>query len=284
MKLVSRSIAWINRPRKNSTIYRILMRRPPKKLDPEFGSYRAIDDRKMVSPRLFQRSSPKLAVILAVGQSNIANEGDPKGVIQPTIGVYNFNLFDSRCYVARDPLLGPTGQYSNLATRIGDLLVRRGNFERTLLIPIAHGGTHIIEWLPEGRVGYRLIAAIDRVQQKGISITHVVWQQGEAEGAASHPDGRAWVANFNRIAQIIRTRGVRSPIYVSQCTMSQSGSSETIRAAQRSVVDPERGILMGPDMDTIGGEDRLDGCHFAASGLDKAAHLWVDALMRTRPL
>ena len=43
--------------------------------------------------------------ILALGQSNIANEGDAAGIHIAGPNVYNFNILDGQMYHARDPLL-----------------------------------------------------------------------------------------------------------------------------------------------------------------------------------
>ena len=78
----------------------------------------------------------------------------------------------------------------------------------------------------------------------------------------------------------LRRYGVVAPLYVAQATLCDaSGPVESIRVAQRSVIDPARGILAGPDTDAIGAEDRFDGCHMAETGLIKHANLWVDALV-----
>lgn len=51
-----------------------------------------------------------------------------------------------------------------------------------------------------------------------------------------------------------------------------------VRAAQRVVSDPTRGILAGPDTDRI--TDRFDGCHMGRQGLTDHARAWREVLMR----
>src|SRR4051812_15717033 len=46
----------------------------------------------------------RTAVLLIFGQSNGANSGST--LYFPRARVFNFNWFDSRCYVAKDPLAG----------------------------------------------------------------------------------------------------------------------------------------------------------------------------------
>jgi hypothetical protein len=226
---------------------------------------------------------PKTAVILGVGQSNIANEGDPNGLYVPGSGVYNFNFLDGRCYAAQDPLLGATGDRGNFLTRLGDLLVRKGVYDRVLLVSIGHGGTYASDWQPGGRVNLRLMMTLELLRSAGLAITHVIWQQGEAEGVA-HGDSGAWARSFNATVDAIRLRGVSAPIYVAQCTVCCSGVNENVRAAQRDVVNFAKGILAGPDIDSISLDDRWDGCHLSTVGLQKAAELWFATITSAKSL
>jgi len=224
---------------------------------------------------------PDTAVILGVGQSNIANEGAADARQVPGAGVFNFNFIDARCYVARDPLLGASLDRSNLLTRLGDRLVRSGAYARVLLVPIAHGGSYASDWAPGGRLNLRLMMTFELLHAMAVAPTHILWQQGEAEGALGE-DGDAWARAFDATVQAIRHRGIAAPLYVAQCTVCCSGPSAAIRAAQRGVVDAARGILAGPDLDVIGLDERWDGCHFGASGLDKAAELWFEIIAPKR--
>jgi Carbohydrate esterase, sialic acid-specific acetylesterase len=252
--------------------YRAL-RRMLQPLDPDAVCFRNTTGRSRVEDRLFA-PTPRLAVILAFGQSNIANEGDSRGCHIPETSVYNFNLFDGRCYLARDPLLGATGDRSNVATRLGDLLVKGAVYDRVLLVPIAYGGTYMAEWTAKGRMFPRLTRTLKRLRRSGISVTHALWQQGEAEGALPNADGSAWVSQFREMVVTLRQYAMSAPIFVAQATAYGGASSDRIRAAQRAVVAPSAGIFAGPDMDVIGQDERWDACHFSTAGLERAAELW----------
>jgi hypothetical protein len=253
------------------------------KLDPSSVTFCDRQGRKRASGRGF-RCHQGVAVLLAVGASNLANECDPNGKLQPRRGVYNFNFLDGKCYVARDPLLGTTLDRSNVLTRIGDIMVARKMYDRVLLVPVAHGGTFVKEWAPGGRMCPRLIEAIRQLRLAGIHLTHILWQQGEAEANLSCGENIAaeWMEEFHKIANIIRNEHVDAPIYVAQATICHGGRSEIIRGAQMAVVRPEQGIFAGPDLDVLGAKYRWDGCHFSVSGMDKAADLWLEAIAASK--
>jgi Carbohydrate esterase, sialic acid-specific acetylesterase len=251
------------------------------RLDPSGVTFTTIDRKTEVPHHIFQGSQSDTAVILAIGASNIANEGDPGGLFAPVRGVYNFNFLNGRCYVAKDPLLGATMDRSNVLTRVGDRLVASGLYDRVLLVPIACGGTFISEWAPGGRMHPRIRKALWTLRRAGIRSTHILWQQGEAEAnqPCTEPDGSLWSANFTKIASAIRSHGVDAPIYVAQSTICRGERSELIRNAQRAVVRPDDGVFSGPDLDLIGVDRRWDGCHFSVSGMESAADLWLEAVM-----
>jgi len=257
---------------------RFVIRRPTRRLDPSGLSFYRAAGRQRVDTGLF-RADPRLAVLLAFGQSNLANEGDPAALCVPVAGVYNFNPFDGRCYVARDPLLGASADRSNVATRLGDLLIRRGAYDRVLLLPIAFGGSYMADWAPRGILHARLAVALRRLARAGVAVTHALWAQGEAEAAAAVPDGAAWAERFHAMVTALRMYGVTAPLYVAQSTVCDNTGNAVIRAAQRSVIDARAAIFAGPDTDTIGLDERWDRCHFAASGMEKAAELWFRALV-----
>ncbi len=251
-----------------------------KVLDPGGGvSFAHTIARRRVNSEAF-KPNPRTAVILAFGQSNIANEGDPSGRYTPGPGVYNFNFLNGRCYVAKCPLLGASGNYSSFVTRLGDMFVLHGIYDRVLLVSIGYGGTSMADWAPGGLANFRLMIAIELLRQRGIVITHAIFQQGESEGIQAKPDGSAWVRNFDSMVKAVRLFGMEAPIYVAQCSLCRCDPNEIIRAAQRSVVDPAKSIFAGPDTDTIGLDERWDDCHFSITGLEKAAQLWFNAVTR----
>jgi Carbohydrate esterase, sialic acid-specific acetylesterase len=251
------------------------------RIDPFHLSFRSTAGRRHVSESLFADDASN-AVILGIGQSNMANEGEASACYEPTDEVYNFNFFNSQCYVAKDPLLGASVNRSNVLTRVGALLVERGHYRRVLLAPIAHGGTYVHDWSPNGKMFPRLQLTLELLRQLQIRITHVMWQQGESEAYFPNAEPEDWMRHFIAMAGAIRAAGTDAPIYVAQSTICCNDANEIIRTAQRRVIDPAAGILPGPDIDQIGRSQRFDGCHLSEAGLRRAAEMWCESLCRPK--
>jgi hypothetical protein len=218
---------------------------------------------------------PRTAVLLAFGQSNAANEGEAP--YQPGEGVYNFNLFDGRCYVARDPLLGATGTGGSPWSRLGDKLIAAGMFERVLIVPIAVGASTVADWTPEGIHHARLLDAQRALAAHGLRIMHALWHQGEAD--ALHTTREEYVARFRRLLDAMRAAGIDAPVYVAVASICRNRGSDAIRAAQREIAATLENVRPGPNTDAL---DRFvwrfDLCHFSTEGLDRHAELWLEAL------
>jgi hypothetical protein len=250
-------------------------------LDPSGLSYNLVQDRRVIECR--GAAAGRAAIIVTLGQSLLTNSGDRRAIYTPGSDVYNFNLLDRKCYVAKDPLLGTTSPGSNQATRLADLLVRRQLYDRVILVPLAYGGTWISQWAPGGNMHPRTMAGLRYARDAGLEPTMILWQQGESE-AANPPqpaNGSAWSTTFASIAKSIRDNEFRAPIYVAKSTVCGTAPNAPIRSAQESVVNG-RDILAGPDTDLISVQHRRDGCHLGQAGLDEAARLWF-AMITSRP-
>ena len=135
-------------------------------------------------------------VIVTLGQSNAANHG--QGLYTPKHRVDNFNLYDGKCYKAVEPLLGPSGQGGNFATRLADMLIERQLADRVVIAPIAMGGTTVEQWADEGLFNRRIAASIRRLYDAGLSSDYILWHQGEGNAAKGDVDGREYRRTCSR--------------------------------------------------------------------------------------
>jgi hypothetical protein len=220
--------------------------------------------------------SGRVMVALVFGQSNSANFGETLHTSRPSV----HNFYKGKLYPAQDPLLGATGDGGSVWTRLGDKLIERNDYDSVVFVPFGVGGTEIARWKPDGDLHHLILEAIHDVAGQGLTITHLLWHQGETD-AGLNTSRSAYKTMFLAMLASIRERGVTAPIYVSVATRcSKQGPDEEIRQAQQELVDPVRGIYAGPDTDTLGFCDRYDGCHFSDGGLEKYAQLWLERLKR----
>jgi len=250
------------------------------RFDPFNSSFGDTADRTEVSCAGFAR--PDAAVLLSLGQSNSANDSEQESRYRPRGRVFNFNLFDGRCYQAQDPLLGTTGSGGSYLSRLGDLLDGSPAFPSVLLVPIAHGNTWIPDWTPDGIMHPRVLRVLDQLRAADVTVSHILWQQGEAEGSLLDPDIAAYRRDLLAIVGDVRNAGIAAPFYVASSTICNDEPNAAVRAAQLSVVDEGKMIRRGPDTDTIPSIERFDGCHLTATGLDHMARLWRDVLVPAR--
>lgn len=220
----------------------------------------------------------RVMVALVLGQSNAANFGEGRRVAGP--GVFNF--FEGKIYRAEDPMLGADNRKGSVWTRLGDAIVARGLYDAVVFAPVAVGNTAIAQWTTTGALHGQILETIAHVHASGLRLTHVLWHQGETDARMKTP-GDTYRRMFLDLLESIRLRGVDAPVYVSVATRCQAleGNPE-IRQAQRRLVDPARGVLAGPDTDTLGLCYRYDGCHFTNEGLQRFAELWLAVLARAQ--
>jgi len=189
--------------------------------------------------------------------------------------ILNFSLFNGKCYIAREPLIGPTNYGGNFLTRLASKLVDRGAYQVVILAPIAVGGTKVQDWAVGGFLNRRLVVMIKRLHDAGLNPTPILWHQGEAN-VEDVP--QEYTRYFMSVFSTIRRNGVYAPIYVAEATVGGGKGYGNLRAIQRGLVDLAKGILAGPNTDEIGLDKRYDTCHFSDEGADIHAEMWYKIL------
>lgn len=221
-----------------------------------------------------QLNRNNLMVALVFGQSNSANEGEsPKTAKR---NVYSF--YKGKCYRAKDPLLGASGEGGSVWTRLGDRIIEENLYNQVLFVPIGVGGTQIARWKPDGDLHKRILESIKDLKKHNLTLTHMLWHQGEMD-AVLNTSKEEYKKMFLDMLESIRANGIDAPIYVSIATRcNRIRENKDIQQAQRELVDILKKIYPGPDTDKLGLEYRFDGCHFSDEGLGKYAELWLEKL------
>jgi carbohydrate esterase-like sialic acid-specific acetylesterase len=216
----------------------------------------------------------RLMVALLIGQSNAANYGETRGTAPA--GVVNF--YRGKCYATRDPLLGADGNRGSVWTRMATTLIARRAFNRIVLVPIAVGGTTIDDWTPGGMLHARIETTLGFLAASGLSITHVVWHQGESDATRGTPPD-VYRAQLQELVTLLRAK-TGAKVFVSRATICGSSPNAAIRTMQQAVIDGSADALEGVDTDQLGAGWRYDGCHFSTAALERAGELWADLIER----
>jgi hypothetical protein len=234
--------------------------------------------RTRFDPRL--ASGERTAVFIVAGQSNGSNYVSGTGNLYTPASAKVQNLLFSNggIYDARDPMLGNDNTGGSWLGRLGDKLITDGIYDRVIFIPVAVGGSSVVSWLPPtGKDSEYLYVAFRRAASVGLSVTAVLWQQGEADNA-NGMGSSAYADNLNAVIAGVRSEGWSAPWLLAKSTWYLGGPSVAIRAGVDAVVN-NLDILPGPDTDTLNNTYRaIDQTHFLASGAVVASQLWAAAI------
>ena len=217
-------------------------------------------------------ASGKTAVIVVHGQSNAGNYGIARYSAREAVD--NFDPSTGKCFAAADPLLGAYGTGGNFATRLGDMLIQAGRYDRVIILPLAVGGASVSYLSNEG--SDRITNAISKLKAAGLAPTHFLFQQGEQDAASTTPE--QYVSQLHQLVKLFRAADFNAPFYLSRstkCDFLKPQNSDAVRAGQLSAIDDTLNIRQGPDTDTIGNAGRYDGCHMNEVGTIANAALWA---------
>jgi Carbohydrate esterase, sialic acid-specific acetylesterase len=229
-------------------------------------------------PRIERACEPvsdRTAVIVVHGQSNAANYGNTRYSAREAVD--NFDPSSGKCFAAADPLLGADGAGGNFATRLGDILIQAGRYDRVILVPIAVEGASL-SVLDNEQAG-RIDNAISKLRVAGLTPTHFLFQQGEKDAMLT-TTREQYVLLLHRIVTRFRAAGFAAPFYLSRsskCDIVDPKNRVAVRDGQLAAISDQLNIRPGPDTDMIGNDGRNphDGCHMNELGTLANAELWA---------
>lgn len=226
----------------------------------------------------------KTMIALVFGQSNAANYG--KQVYTPH-NASVFNYYRGKLYTAKDPLMGNNGAGGSVWTHLGDRLIDSGLYKKVIFIPIAIGGTAIECWVSGGDCFEKLQQTLKSLDSQQIHITHIFWHQGERDNILNTSKAK-YKEQLGAILQTLR-KYQSADFYVSIASYNSGaitkplGVDSVIRNAQKEFINENKGVLAGPDTDTIiHAIHRHDSIHFSDFGMKAYAQLWFNAIMNKK--
>ena len=217
-------------------------------------------------------------MLVLAGQSNWGNLGGQRVASHHPDQVVSY--FNGRCGPAQSPLLGTSEGRGNSGPLLADRLIDSGQFDSVVLVPAAISASTIDRWRQGGDLNPLLVQAVRDVKSR-YKITHVLWHQGESDYRRTKQEDYA--RGFASVVTSLRAEGVEAPILAAVTTKClytvDFDPNDPVALAQRALPDPSQKIFAGPDTDALVlDEDRYDGCHFGASGMEKFANAWAEAI------
>jgi len=230
----------------------------------------AVDE--IACPKTYNADPP--LVILALGQSNAANQGSgrersPDGAL----------WFDGHCYPISDPLAGATGTDGSIWSRLAASLREPSDPRGLILAVLAVDASSASDWTREGPLADQLRKLAGKLREDHVEVSAVLWQQGEADARAG-TSREAYAAALVVLIRHLRDEGISAPVFLARSTRCRNSGSADIREGAALVALREANVFLGPDTDLLGDDHRYDGCHFNDAGLRRAASAWHEALQQ----
>lgn len=242
---------------------------------------------------------PNIANILVIGQSTIANYGDPAFEYSPLPSVERLEMTGLGMESAISPATGnplATGNGGNMDGLIGDGLINEAGFARVRIFNAAVGGTSILWWTSDaptdaydvrpddlfpytqGRLFERLQYVKNATTSMNISISHILIHIGETD-AQLGTTREDYVAAFKKLKDDLRNLGFNAPILLGRVSYLYGQTSSDIIAAQDQIIAENSDVFAGPNTDVYGASYRLsDNLHWNSAGLQAVASEWVSRI------
>lgn len=229
-------------------------------------------------PVIAPRITPKTMVLFVLGQSNASNYGELK---HTSFLGKAYQYFDGLFYVAKDPLLGAAGDGGSIWTLLSNKLVDSGVTDQVVVIASGAAGSPISAWTADQPLGIQLQKQLNQLHNSGLTVTHFLWQQGEAD---YDTDANSYLASLTGIIDQTKYFFPSSNFVVAQSVKCGYKPYESeVPSAQRKAATLE-GVFLGPNSDDIGSDGRntVDECHFNGEGQERLASLWLDRIKELR--
>ena len=234
------------------------------------------DPSQRVDCQLWRAGAAPL-VLLALGQSNAGNHGQPGQSPSPPVQVMDAGA----CAVVSDPLPGATGRGSSLWPLLPARLRELGLTGPVVLQLLAVDATTLDDWVRDGSpLRQRLQATLAANARSGLSPSLVLWQQGEADASAG-TSAEAYRQGLLALASMLAEQCITAPVLLAQSTVCRSAPAATLRQAVGALIAQDTRFAAGPDTDALNHAGlRHDGCHWSNTGRAAAATAWASAIAR----
>lgn len=201
--------------------------------------------------------------LVLFGQSNIANGVGHRFPLPE--GEQILNRFKGKCYIARDPMLGATGDGGSIAIPLASAL----ETDKVVVVDtFGVSNTRAQDWLEGGRVREHFLSQKEALQAAPAAPDFFVWMQGEADRFQDIP---AFQDSLMKLMQEVQATFPDTPLGITGTSYCGAKPEPRVVEAQRAVAD-ELGLVWLSNTDRFSTpEDRYDECHLSERGARKVA-------------
>lgn len=237
--------------------------------------------RDKISDKAGVLRQPRVMIFLAFGQSNAGNYGAGSYTCRNEV----YNYYKGDLYKAQEPLLGPDGGGTSVWTRVADMVIDSGLYDKVVIVPCAIGGTSVKCWA-EGPCKKKLLETLDYLQADSINLTHIFWDQGETDNVDNTTTDE-YKRRLGEVIKMIRSRNFKAPFFTTISSYfpynndNVNGIDPDIVNAQKEMISKMSGVKEGPNTDSLNlAYYRADAVHFTEKGLDILAMKWFQKISK----
>jgi hypothetical protein len=228
-----------------------------------FSTYNKLENKTEVNCPSLKDS----IVIIAFGQSNSANSASHR-YSESSNNILNF--YKGKCFIAKDPLLGTTGNRGNIWIPVSTK-INKGQ-KKVVLITFGIGGTKVEDWLTSYYDFYK--ENVNSFKELYPYPDFAIWFQGESDRKTipgefqKHLD--EWILTLKK--DLPKTK-----IIITGTTYCAGQDSEIIKNIQ--YLTSKKFNIGFVDTDQFySPRDRSDGCHLSSSGVEKISEIFADTI------
>jgi hypothetical protein len=225
-----------------------------------------------------------IGTFICCGQSNAGNTTNSAATLTNPTKIHNLNFYDGGLYAGADPLLGcqminaTVPGVGSVWSRMADKLVSDGKYDHVVLVPTAIGATSVNDWLVNPTLSQRIVVAARRARELGLTISGLLWLQGETDRTLGTSQA-AYQSAMTSLIGLLRADGNLAPWLIAICSYQTGLTSSAVQAAQAAMPNGVD-IFAGANCDSVvsAGDRQSDNTHFTDQGAGKAANLWAAAI------
>jgi hypothetical protein len=204
-------------------------------------------------------------IVVAFGQSNSANYAGQRYESKNNSVV---NFYNGSCYVAKDPMLGATGNAGSIWIPFGKKLTQKTG-KKVVLVTFGVGGTSINRWTDSNDLGGFMDVNLSELKSTYGYVNYFLWVQGESDKGL---DSSKYESQLASLIKKTKMYFPSSKFMLSATTYCGGSDDSAINATQKNISNKLPNVFLLGDTDKYTSSIyRYDDCHFSGLGVEAIA-------------